>query len=162
MSCQCGQMIQTTALPNHTLVCCKDGTIPHVHQTLSCYEWRKCEVGQNRGKRGISDDRKITLSNGMLVSGLYRTQVLYFICSALMDKPLRGRKRHRSTWNGNPPTSRVCHLNSTWGCLACVSFVFWFVRRIEKKRKVEKSKRREKAAVSWEWQCRSSEDVRIK
>lgn len=90
----------------------------------------------------------------------------YFKRSASMEKSLRWWKRSRSTWSGNPPTSRVCHLNSIWGFLCLCKFQV-FVReknRKEKKRKGEKKKvaQREKRQWCLKKQCRSKEDVRLK
>lgn len=111
--------------------------LPHIVIIINLAAVKGCSKQREKGDfRQLSQER---LASWCPVSTEF--SFLDFICSALMDKPLRWWMRHRRTWSGSPPTSRVCHLNSMWGFLACFRFGSW-VERGEKRRRGWKQEKR--------------------
>lgn len=79
------------------------------------------------------------LSHSKLVSSLYRAQVLCFYTFSVNGKhPRDDESWRRSTWNGSPPATRVCNLNSFWGLLTCFRFYPWKSRKDGQEEEIKK------------------------
>lgn len=139
-------------------------TLPHMHQTSTYYDGREEKLddrvmkmyvswarwvqlkGQNRGKRLTLSHWKVTLSNGKLVSSLYRIQVFcVFKCFGFDGRASEVENEAPEAREvGTHPPHGFCHLNSIWGlpCLCKFSCFVCKKNRKEERRKKSSSKRK--------------------
>lgn len=84
------------------------------------------------GKNGFSDGYFTNVCVRPQQAGVQslKRSVLCFHTFGVKGKhPRDDESWRRSTWNGSPPASRVCNLNSFWGFLTCFRFYPWKSRK---------------------------------